>query len=336
MSSRDHAAMAAARRRAHLPLSRGRRPGSGAGDAPRRVAGAPGAGAAEFADAACDGAAAVIAEALGGAGEWLGLEDDRRAAGLLRGRDARVAARRRPGRGRPRRGGAGGPRGAQGAGPAIVHKTDLGAVRVGLEGAAEVAGAAVQMDEALAAPGSSARASSSRHGRGRGRAAGRRGQRPGLRAGARLRRRRDAGRAAARTSPCGSARSTADDAGEMIRSLAIYPAADRLPRSARRRPRRARGAVLRVGAMVDAHREIAELDLNPVMAGPDGALVGRCADPGRAGRRPVPGPAPGGRSDQTEMSRRSKSRPRARRAATAAAVTPTKASGSMPSSIALP
>ena len=31
--------------------------------------------------------------------------------------------------------------------------------------------------------------------------------------------------------------------------------------------------MLRVGAMVEAHREIAELDLNPVVAHPDGALV---------------------------------------------------------------
>ena len=39
------------------------------------------------------------------------------------------------------------------AGPAIVHKTDLDAVRVGLEGAAEVSWAAVEMDEALSGAG---------------------------------------------------------------------------------------------------------------------------------------------------------------------------------------
>jgi hypothetical protein len=30
---------------------------------------------------------------------------------------------------------------------------------------------------------------------------------------------------------------------------------------------------MRIGAMVDAHPEIAELDCNPVIAGPDGAVV---------------------------------------------------------------
>ena len=59
----------------------------------------------------------------------------------------------------------------------------------------------------------------------------------------------------------------------MLRSLALFP-----------RLTGYRGAefvdlttleqmVLRVGAMVEAHREIAELDLNPVVAHPDGALV---------------------------------------------------------------
>ncbi len=59
----------------------------------------------------------------------------------------------------------------------------------------------------------------------------------------------------------------------MIRSLATYPAADRLSR----RPAADLGALedllLRVSAMVDAHHEIAELDLNPVIAGPDGAVA---------------------------------------------------------------
>ena len=31
--------------------------------------------------------------------------------------------------------------------------------------------------------------------------------------------------------------------------------------------------LMRIGAMVDAHPEIAELDCNPVIAGPDGAVV---------------------------------------------------------------
>jgi 2C-methyl-D-erythritol 2,4-cyclodiphosphate synthase len=32
-------------------------------------------------------------------------------------------------------------------------------------------------------------------------------------------------------------------------------------------------ALLRLGAMVEAHAQIAELDANPLLAGPDGALI---------------------------------------------------------------
>ena len=46
--------------------------------------------------------------------------------------------------------------------------------------------------------------------------------------------------------------------------------------------------MLRVGAMVDAHREIVELDLNPVIAGPGGAV----AVDARIRARPAPDPRP--------------------------------------------
>jgi hypothetical protein len=46
--------------------------------------------------------------------------------------------------------------------------------------------------------------------------------------------------------------------------------------------------LLRVGAMVEAHREIAELDLNPVLARPDGAM----AVDARIRVRPAPEPKP--------------------------------------------
>ena len=51
---------------------------------------------------------------------------------------------------------------------------------------------------------------------------------------------------------------------------------------------------VRVGALADAHPAIAELDLNPVMVGPDGARGGRRARAGRAARRPAR--VPGGRA----------------------------------------
>jgi acyl-CoA synthetase (NDP forming) len=63
------------------------------------------------------------------------------------------------------------------------------------------------------------------------------------------------------------------EAGEMVRSLAVYP----LLTGYRGAPGADLGALedllLRISAMVEAHHEIVELDLNPVMAGSDGALA---------------------------------------------------------------
>jgi acyl-CoA synthetase (NDP forming)/GNAT superfamily N-acetyltransferase len=63
------------------------------------------------------------------------------------------------------------------------------------------------------------------------------------------------------------------DAHEMVRSLKTFPLLD----GYRGTPRCDVGAVeevlLRVGAMVEAHPEIVELDCNPVLARPDGVLI---------------------------------------------------------------
>ena len=63
------------------------------------------------------------------------------------------------------------------------------------------------------------------------------------------------------------------DAGEMLRSLATFP----LLEGYRGAPGADVGAqeelLLRVSAMVEAHSEIAEMDCNPVMALPDGAVI---------------------------------------------------------------
>ena len=106
-----------------------------------------------FADAEEDRAAEAIARGLARGGGWLGIEevtelltcygiampewrlvDDSVAAGhAAEEMGGRVALKA--------------------VGPAIVHKTDLDAVRIGLAGAADVSWAAVQMDEALSAAG---------------------------------------------------------------------------------------------------------------------------------------------------------------------------------------
>ena len=66
---------------------------------------------------------------------------------------------------------------------------------------------------------------------------------------------------------------TDEDVGEMVRSLATFPLLD----GYRGAPRSDVGALedvlLRVSAMVEAHPEIAEMDLNPVIVLPDGAVI---------------------------------------------------------------
>ena len=63
------------------------------------------------------------------------------------------------------------------------------------------------------------------------------------------------------------------DAAEMVRSLATFPLLD----GYRGGPKADVGALedllLRVGALVETHPEVAELDCNPVVALPDGVVV---------------------------------------------------------------
>ncbi len=66
---------------------------------------------------------------------------------------------------------------------------------------------------------------------------------------------------------------TEREAGEMVRSLAIYPLLTGFRGAPEADLDALEGVLLRIGAMVDAHHEIVELDLNPVMAGPDGAMA---------------------------------------------------------------
>jgi acetyl coenzyme A synthetase (ADP forming)-like protein len=240
----------------------------------------------DFADARRDRAAATIARALAGEGEWLGMED---AAELL---DCygiatppwRLAAD--PAAAAHAAEALDGPVALKAQGAAILHKTDLGAVRTGLADPTAVAGAAVQMDEALAAAGVERESFlvqamadggvellvgiASDPSFGPVLACGAGGT------GAELHR-----DVAVRICPV-----SAGEAAEMIRSLAIFP----LLTGFRGEPGADLAALeellLRVSTMVEAHREIAELDLNPVIAGPGGAIA---VD---ARIRVLPAPAP--------------------------------------------
>jgi acyl-CoA synthetase (NDP forming) len=226
-----------------------------------------------FPDARPDEAAAVIARGLDSEDEWLRMPE---VAQLLDcygiatppwrlASDPAAAAHAAEEMG--------GPVALKAQGGEILHKTELGAVRVGLADPTAVAGAAVQMDEALGEAGVRREsflvqamveegvellvgiASDPAFG-------------PVLACGAggtRAELHRDV---AVRICPV-----TADEAGEMIRSLAIFP----LLTGYRGEEPADLGALeellLRVSAMVDSHREIVEMDLNPVVAGPRGAAV---------------------------------------------------------------
>ncbi len=194
--------------------------------------------AVDFADLRGDEAAAILAEALAAEREWLGAEECARLLdcyGIAMPESLTAASPQAAGEAAERLGGA---VALKAHGPRILHKTELGAVRTGLEGADEVAGAAAR-DGRGPGPGRGRARGVSRAAddRGRGRAAGRGGERPGLRPRGRLRRRRHRGRAARRRLgarlPAERRRRGRDDplAGDL-------PDAGRLPRHGPGRPRR--------------------------------------------------------------------------------------------------
>jgi acetyl coenzyme A synthetase (ADP forming)-like protein len=63
------------------------------------------------------------------------------------------------------------------------------------------------------------------------------------------------------------------DAGEMVRSLKTFPLLDGYRGAAPCDVAAIEDVLLRVGAMVQAHPEIAELDCNPLIASPHGAMI---------------------------------------------------------------
>jgi acyl-CoA synthetase (NDP forming) len=220
-----------------------------------------------------DEAAAILAGALASEREWLDAEE---CIGLLEcygiempeaivAGDPEAAARAAAE--------LGGAVALKAHGPQILHKSELGAVRTGLEGSAEVEHAATEMDEALA-----------RRDLGRASFLVQRLVEDGVEllvgvatdpvfgpvvaCGAGGTAVELLGDVAVRVCPLGAA-----DAAEMLRSLAIFP----MLTGFRGQPPvdldLLAELVLRVGALADTHREIVELDLNPVIATMSGALA---------------------------------------------------------------
>jgi acetyl coenzyme A synthetase (ADP forming)-like protein len=224
----------------------------------------------EFADVRGDEAAAILAEALGRRDEWLGADEVLRLLGCygIPVPGGRIAAD--PAAAGRAAGELAVPVALKAWGPDIRHKTELGAVRVGLSGEAEVEREAAQMGERLAAVGAEHDGFLLQEmvedgvelliGIVNDPAFG-----PVLACGAGGTAVELLGDVAVRICPL-----LADDPAEMLGSLAIHP----LLTGFRGEPGVDVGALeemlLRVSQMVDSHREVVELDLNPVIARPDG------------------------------------------------------------------
>jgi acetyl coenzyme A synthetase (ADP forming)-like protein len=226
-----------------------------------------------FDDVRRDEAYAVIAVALGRGGGWLTaeeLEELLRCYGLPVARSARVAT---PEEAAAASSGLGGRVALKALGPDIVHKTDVGAVRLGLEGADEVIAAAKEMarrihEADLTLEGFLVQemviggvemlvgvAQDPLFGPVLACSAG----------GTAAELLRDV---AVRIAPI-----TDLDASEMVRSLKTFPLLD----GYRGAPKADVGAleevILRVSTMVEAHPSIAEMDCNPVMVLTHGAVI---------------------------------------------------------------
>lgn len=220
-----------------------------------------------------DGAAAVIAEALAEGREWLSAEECERVLRCygVATPESRLAS------GAAAAGAAatelGGRVALKAHGAGILHKSELGAVEVGLEGAAEVEAAAERMNAALAGQGLQPAcflvqrmvedgtellvgvATDPVFG-------------PVLACGAGGTAVELLGDVAIRVCPL-----TRADAAEMIRSLATFPLLTGFRGSDPADLQSLEDLVIRVAALADTHHEIAELDLNPVLATPTGAIA---------------------------------------------------------------
>ncbi len=155
----------------------------------------------------------------------------------------------------------------------LVHKTDAGGVRLGLEGADAVRTAATEIEQAVAraghrldglivqpmAPTGIELIVGVVHDHSFG---------PVLACGAGGTNAELVSDVAVRITPV-----TDLEAGEMVHSLRTFPLLDGYRGAPRSDLAAIEHVLLRVSAMVEAHPEIVELDCNPLIAGPDGTVI---------------------------------------------------------------
>jgi acetate---CoA ligase (ADP-forming) len=227
----------------------------------------------DFEDVRAEEAAGLIAEALESGNEWMGLEQTAHLLDCYRIAIPpwRVAADpEEAGRAAEELGGR---VALKAQGPGLLHKTETGAVRIGLSGGVEVSRAAEEMDEAIA--GTGARRESfvvqAMVEGGVELLVGVVGDPtfgPVLACGAGGTQAELLKDVAVRICPIAS-----DEAQRMLRSLATFPLLTGFRGSPEVDLEAVQELLLRVSAMVETHHEIAELDLNPVLAGPEGAVA---------------------------------------------------------------
>ena len=239
-----------------------------------------------------DEATAVLAGALAAGPHWLGVEEATRLLDcyglpLAEWRQART----------PQEAGAlaeelGGRVALKAIGPRLLRKTEAGAVRLGLQGRAAVGRAAAELARDLAATGHTPEGFVvQRMASGVAEllvgvvhdptfgpvvACGAGG------AGGEL-----LGDVGVRLTPL-----TDRDAAELLRSLKTFPLLDGWRGAPRADLAALEDLLLRVGMLADKHPEIAELDCNPVIAGPEGAVI---VDIRVRVAQPIPSPPLGAR-----------------------------------------
>lgn len=228
-----------------------------------------------FHDTRADEAVGIVAGALGRseAGEWLTAEEVERLLacyGLRTARSERAATPEEAGDAASK---IGATVALKAFGPDIVHKTEVGAVALGLDGPAATTAAAREMAERVSAAGLTLEgflvqemvaegiemlvgvAHDPLFGPVVACSAG----------GTTVELVRDV---AVRVTPI-----TDLDADEMVRSLRTFPLLEGFRGSPKVDVAALQDVILRVGALVDNHPSIAEMDCNPVMVLPQGALI---------------------------------------------------------------
>ncbi len=226
-----------------------------------------------FADIRSDEAYSIVAAALGRGGGWLTDDELWRLLdcyGVPTARSQRAATPEEAGEAAARIGGA---VALKAIGPEIVHRTEVGAVRLGLEGADRVSAAAGEMAAAIEEAGITVTGFLVQE---------------MVRGGVEMLVGVAHDRLFGPVVACSAGGTAVEllrdvavsvtpitdlDAAEMVRSLKTYPLLTGFRGAPKADVDALEDLILRVGALVDAHPSIAEMDCNPVMVLPQGARV---------------------------------------------------------------